>query len=181
MYVCMYVYIVLCILVGGGTSKKGHKKGHIDHFLVCVNLLDTSARQLICTAQCVLIILYTIVHLWSISTIPYIHTLIHPPIYIHTYIRRAIETGAHIFPTYVFGANDFFENFMTNENFHDFATWCRRRRFCVGLFWGRFGLPVSMCTINHYLYVCMYVCSLIQYCSYVCMYVAMYVSKWKKS
>ena len=30
--------IVLCMLVGGGTSKKGYKKGHKWPYSVCVNL-----------------------------------------------------------------------------------------------------------------------------------------------
>ncbi len=38
--------IVLCILVRGGTSKKGHKKGHKWPFSVCVNLKKDPNRQL---------------------------------------------------------------------------------------------------------------------------------------
>ena len=98
-------------------------------------------------------------------------TYIYSCIYMHTltYIHSAIETGAHICPTYVFGGNDFFENIMTNENFHDFANWCRRQRFCVGLFWGRFGLPVS---ISH---VCMYICTVCMIVCHICMQVSVYL------
>ena len=47
MFIRKYFDIVLCILV----PKKGHKKGHKWPFSVCVNtLIDTSARELICTA-----------------------------------------------------------------------------------------------------------------------------------
>ena len=38
--------IVLCILVRGGTSKKGHNKGHKRPFSVCVNLKKDPNRHL---------------------------------------------------------------------------------------------------------------------------------------
>ena len=37
--------IVLCILVHGGTSKKGHNKGHKWPFSVCVNLKKDPNRH----------------------------------------------------------------------------------------------------------------------------------------
>ena len=55
---------------------------------------------------------------------------------------RAIETGAHICPTYVFGANDFYNNLMTSPYFRPLVTFSRKWRTCVSLFWGQYGLPV---------------------------------------
>ena len=37
--------VLLCILVRGGTSKKGHKKGHKWPFSVCVNLKKDPNRR----------------------------------------------------------------------------------------------------------------------------------------
>lgn len=55
--------------------------------------------------------------------------------------KLALETGAELCPSYVFGATDFFENLATSDS-SIFARFSRRFRMGVTIFWGRFGTPV---------------------------------------
>jgi diacylglycerol O-acyltransferase 2, plant len=55
-------------------------------------------------------------------------------------MRLALETGTSIFPCYVFGGTDFFNNLATGDNF--FSRFSRRYRMGLALFYGQFGLPM---------------------------------------
>lgn len=54
--------------------------------------------------------------------------------------RLSLETGAEIMPTYVFGANDFYHNLITHENW--ISRFCRKMRVGITWFWGWYFLPV---------------------------------------
>jgi 2-acylglycerol O-acyltransferase 2 len=55
-------------------------------------------------------------------------------------IKLALETGAEIVPSYVFGGTDFFDNFATTDSF--LAKISRWMRAGVVVFYGKFGLPI---------------------------------------
>lgn len=55
-------------------------------------------------------------------------------------MRLALETGTHIFPCYVFGGTDFYNNLATGESF--FSKISRRFRMGIALFYGQYGLPI---------------------------------------
>jgi diacylglycerol O-acyltransferase 2, plant len=55
-------------------------------------------------------------------------------------MRLALETGTSIFPCYVFGGTDFFNNLATGDTF--LSRLSRRFRMGVTLFYGQWGLPM---------------------------------------
>ena len=55
-------------------------------------------------------------------------------------MRLALETGTSIYPCYVFGGTDFFNNLATGDNF--FSRMSRKLRMGIALFYGQFGLPI---------------------------------------
>lgn len=55
-------------------------------------------------------------------------------------MRLALETGTSIFPCYVFGGTDFYNNLATGDNL--FSKISRKFRMGISLFYGQYGLPI---------------------------------------
>jgi diacylglycerol O-acyltransferase 2, plant len=55
-------------------------------------------------------------------------------------IKLAIECGAQIVPSYVFGATDFYHNLATTDSW--LAKLSRKMRIGVAMFIGQYGLPI---------------------------------------
>lgn len=54
--------------------------------------------------------------------------------------KLALEAGAALIPTYVFGATDFYHSLITADTW--FSRVCRRYHIAITLYWGPFHLPI---------------------------------------
>ncbi len=55
--------------------------------------------------------------------------------------RLSLQSGAFLIPTFCFGGNDFFSNFVTQKDGF-LGTFSRKLRASLTLFWGQYGLPI---------------------------------------